>query len=183
MLVRSHAQLVVNLLHARHAFGDILGQASGVAMIDAAAQRDLAVVHLNFDLAGIDVAVPCQAFVNVFLDAFVGAAIILRTASGITAALGIVAQAAAPAGLRSHISGAHASGAVPARLVAAALSLEAAPVAAATHARAAIAAVISTAAVRLKAAAAVCLAPRAAARFAPAVSFPVAAPIAAFVAT
>src|SRR5262252_5170365 len=96
MLPLLYAELVVNVFHSGDAFGDVFGQALCVLVVDAARERDFAVLHLDVDFARVDIRVVGQAFVDVFADAVVGTLPVLWPAAGEAALLIAVAAHAAP---------------------------------------------------------------------------------------
>src|SRR5262245_15555616 len=97
------AELVVDVHHARDALDDVLGQPLGVAARHSPHERDLPVLDLHLDVAGVDVAVLREPFADVFPDALVGPLISLgaspREGTGLTpgvrgrAALAVLALA------------------------------------------------------------------------------------------
>src|SRR5579884_2751750 len=73
-------QLVVDVLDAGDGISHALGLALVLARADAAGQRDLTVVDLDRDVAGVEVAVLGQPGRDLVLDAGVGA---LRPLAGV----------------------------------------------------------------------------------------------------
>ena len=81
------ANLIVYLGDARRLLDDVLDHPLDVPLVDRSAERHFAVLHADFDLAGIDLRVPCQLLVDVFLDPLIGAAVAFRSAADVTSAL------------------------------------------------------------------------------------------------
>src|ERR1051325_3300827 len=82
-----HADLVLHVAHAAARLGQILGAPLHLAVGDAAGHADDAFADVDFEVGGVDAVVALEALADVFQDALVGAAVVLRTA---------------PAGRRGH---------------------------------------------------------------------------------
>ncbi len=78
---------VSHVTHAEYAFGNILGQALGMTVIDFSSERHLSCDDLDLDVAGINVRMLRQAFIDVFLDPVIGALPVTWTTSYKPAAL------------------------------------------------------------------------------------------------
>src|SRR4029078_9582922 len=83
LLAAPHAELIVDLQRAEHVVGDVLGAVLGAAVGDGAAQHAPRLLHLDLDLAGIDLGVRHQTVAQLVADAVVAAAVVLRAAAGV----------------------------------------------------------------------------------------------------
>src|SRR4051794_13291804 len=115
--------MVLHFFDARGLLGDLLGGALFLTRVDRAAQRDLAVLHLDRDFGGIDVVVVHQTIRQLLLHAIVGTLIALRSATHEAASLrsAAVALAAVLARALTTVLGARALAAIA--LAAAAVAL------------------------------------------------------------
>src|SRR5207342_956504 len=88
---RCDLDAVVDFLHASACVGNVFRAMLHPALVDMTLQRDLAVRHADHDLAGIEIVVVGEAFVDVFRQARVRARVVLRPDTAIAAAIHTVA--------------------------------------------------------------------------------------------
>src|SRR5215218_9330345 len=67
-----HTQIVLDVRHARRQLRQILGAALEAAARDGAVEHDLAILHGNLDVRGIDEGILGQALAHVLMNALVG---------------------------------------------------------------------------------------------------------------
>src|SRR5262245_16495887 len=116
-VVLLHAKAVVNLAHARHGFGAVLGRALHRALAHGAFERHFAVLRRYLDVAGVDVGIGREPIAHFFAQALVGAVIPFRAAAHITSlrlvaarpGLAVMTRRAVLAELRAPIGAAGAT--------------------------------------------------------------------------
>src|SRR5690242_5239724 len=81
LLTPVDAQVVDHVAHAGDAFGNVFGQPLRAPVVNEAFEHDVAIHHVDFDLRGVNVAVVCEAVVDLFAYALVRAAITARPAA------------------------------------------------------------------------------------------------------
>src|SRR5437773_2515654 len=80
-------QLIMHVFHAGDTLRNVFRQPLGAPLVDVAGECYFTIVHLDFDLAGIDVRVLRQALADVLPNAIVRSLIALRPPPGETPVL------------------------------------------------------------------------------------------------
>src|ERR1044072_314036 len=91
-----HPQLIVDVERAEHVVGDVFGAVLGPPVGHGAAQHHVRLLHLDLDLAGVDLRVRHQAIAELLADAVVAAPVVLRPAAGVRTALAVLEVSAMP---------------------------------------------------------------------------------------
>ena len=77
----THAQPVLDVVHARHGFSDVLRATLVIAIVNVARERHLAVFDCHHNLKRVEVIILSESIVDVFFDSLVGSAIVLWSTS------------------------------------------------------------------------------------------------------
>jgi len=80
--VAADAQVVVHFAHAGEVLDQLLGAALVPAVVHGSAERDLAFIHLDLDVAGIHIRGLGQPVAHVLADPVVRSAVALRAPAG-----------------------------------------------------------------------------------------------------
>lgn len=73
-----NAQLVIHLAHAGHRSGQNLRLAPGLQAVHSAPQGHIALVDIDFHVAGIELAMPGHALANILVEALIRVLITTR---------------------------------------------------------------------------------------------------------